>query len=55
MSVLSEKNKNNKKKMVATILFGFDVDNTDIYQTSVSLQIATQKYILPSKHFKAYN
>ena len=37
--------------MLETILFSFDVDNTDIYQTNVSLQIATQRYILQTKRF----
>ena len=40
-----------KKKMLETILFGYDIDNTDIYKTNVSLQLATQKYILQTKRF----
>ena len=34
-----------KKKMLDTILLGYNIDNTDIYETNVSLQLATQKYI----------
>ena len=44
-----------KKKMLETILFGFDVDNTDIYQTIISLQLATQRYILQTKRFNYSN
>ena len=35
--------KNFSKKKMLKFLFGFDVDNTDTYQTNVSLQIATKK------------
>ena len=35
--------------MLETVLFGYDTDNTDIYKTNVSLQFATQKYILLTK------
>ena len=37
--------------MLGTILFGYDIDNTDIYKTNVFLQLATQKYILQTKRF----
>ena len=40
-----------KKKMLETILFGYDIVNTDIYKTNVSLQLAPQKYILQTKRF----
>jgi hypothetical protein len=40
-----------KKKMLEIILFGYDIDNTDIYKTNVSLQLATQKFILQTKRF----
>ena len=37
--------------MLETILFGYAIDTTDIYKTNVSLQLATQKYILQTKRF----
>lgn len=40
-----------KKKQLQTILYGYDIDNTDIFSTNVSLQIATQKFILKTKRF----
>ena len=40
-----------KKRKLETILYGHDVDNNDIFTTNVSLQLATQKYILHTKCF----
>ena len=38
--------KNSKKKILETILLGYDIDNTDIYKINVSLQLATQNDVL---------
>ena len=41
----------NKKKKLEAILFGHDEENSEIFSTNVSLQIATQKFILKIKRF----
>ena len=41
-----------KKKQLQTILYGYDIDNTEIFSTNVSLQIATQKFLLSTKRFE---
>ena len=40
-----------KKTKLETILYGYDIDNNEIFTTNVSLQLATQKYILQTKRF----
>ena len=40
-----------KVKKLETILYGIDVDNSEMFSTNVSLQLATQKFILQTKRF----
>ena len=41
-----------KSKKLEIILFGIDQDNPEIFSTNVSLQFASQKFVLQTKRFK---
>ena len=40
-----------KKKQLHIILYGYDIDNTEMFSTHVLLQIATQMFIEKTKRF----